>query len=199
MLRYLTSFLFIGLSVAVFLMFTEVLYRDTQELRAERSTYEEAFSNSKALENERDRLITDSNAISNENKERLKKMLPDNVDNIRLILEIEKIAAPYGMVLKDVEYSVVPADKENTTDSVTNTASGKGKNLKENYDSWELGFSINGTYGNFINFMRNLESNLRIVDISSIQFSSSPTGKEGSASCENYKYSFTIKTYWLKN
>lgn len=199
MLRYLTSFLFIGLSVAVFILFTDVLYKDIQKLRIEQSTYSEAFANSKDLEKERDRLITDSNAISNENKERLKKMLPDNVDNIRLILEIEKLATPYGMVLKDVEYSVVPADKENAADSVTNTASGKGKNGKENYGSWDLGFSISGTYSNFINFMRNLESNLRIVDISSIKFSATPIGKDSNSSSENYKYDFTIKTYWLKN
>lgn len=199
MLRYLTSFLFIGLSIAVFILVTRGFYEDIQALRVEQSTYDEAFTNSKSLETERDRLITDSNAISSENKERLKKMLPDNVDNIRLILEIEKLATPYGMVLKDVEYSVVPSDKENGTDSVNNTASGKAKNDKENYGSWDLGFSISGTYSNFINFMRSLESNLRIVDISSIKFSSTPIGKESTFASENYKYDFTIKTYWLKN
>lgn len=199
MFRYFTSFLFIGLSIGVFFLFTQVLYTDIQGLRAKQETYDEAFTNSKALENERDRLTTESNAISEENKARLKKLLPDNVDNIRLILEIEKIAAPYGMVLRDVEYSVMPEEKGGASSSIANTSSGKEKTVKKNYGSWDLGFSITGTYNNFVNFMRDLERNLRIVDISSIQFFSTPIGKDGAAGPENYKYTFSIKTYWLKN
>ena len=55
----------------------------------------------------------------------------------------------------------------------------------------------------FLSFLKDLESNLRIVDMSSIQFSSdSNTGlnlSSSSSSTEAYKYNFKIKTYWLKN
>ena len=52
----------------------------------------------------------------------------------------------------------------------------------------------------FINFIKDLESNLRIVDISSIQFSSSASGVGLNPLLpEAYKYDIKIKTYWLKN
>ena len=59
--------------------------------------------------------------------------------------------------------------------------------------------SIQGSYGNFLNFLHDLETNLRIVDISAITFSSDTFSGSGSTSPDSYKYNFAIKTYWLKN
>ncbi len=198
MIKYLSSFILIGLSVAVFLLFTNSLYADIQNLKTEQSTYDEAATNSKALENERDKLTAEYSKISTENLERIKKFLPDSVDNIRLILEIEKIAEPYGMALRDVKYSI--QEKEDSSGGqITGGANGQGGLQNKNYGSWDLSFSTSANYSNLLNFMRDLESNLRIVDISSIDFSSNSTPASGSAASEVYRYTFNIKTYWLKN
>jgi len=203
MFRYLTPLIFIGLSITIFSFFTDDIYKNIQELRLEQDTYDVAFANSKALENERDNLTSTYSKIPVENLERIRKFLPDNVDNIRLILELdETLAAPYGMALKDVQYSVVPKEKEDgggPNGPITNTVNGKGKTANKSYGSWDLGFSVTGSYNNFLNFLRDLESNLRIVDISSIQFSSTPVNASGSSLSDVYKYTFNIKTYWLKN
>ena len=124
--------------------------------------------------------------------------MPDNVDNIRLILEIGEIAKPYGMVLSDVKYD---ASVSSNTKGVANVVAGAGQNnLNSNYGILDLEFSTQGTYDNFLSFLNDLEHNLRIVDISSIEFSSD-TGSSTTSSQQNdiYKYSFKIKTYWLKN
>ncbi len=198
MLRYLSSFILIGLSVAVFLLFTGSLYTDIQNLKTEQATYDEASTNSKELENERDKLTADYSKISPENLERIKKLLPDSVDNIRLILEIEKIAQPYGMSLKDVKYNANLEKEETEGGAITSGVDGDNLSNK-NYGSWDLSFSTSANYSNFLNFMRDLESNLRIVDISSIEFSSSAAPLGGSSASEVYRYTFNIKTYWLKN
>lgn len=200
MFRYLTSFILLGLSVAIFMLFTSPIYTTIKGDREKQSTYDEASTNSLALEKERDKLTAKYSTISVDNLDRIKKFLPDSVDNIRLILEIEKIAQPYGMVLKDVQYSVVEKEKEEASGAqITGGFNGQGDLQSKNYGSWDLGFTTTGTYANFLNFMRDLESNLRIVDISSIEFSSSSVGATGSASSEVYRYTFNIKTYWLKN
>jgi len=107
------------------------------------------------------------------------KLLPDNVDNIRLVLEIGSLAAPYGMVLKDVKYSA----PDNTTNTQTNnnpSAPGAQK-VNTDYGSSDLEFSIEGSYFNFLNFMKDLEKNLRIVDVSSISFSSETAPTTGAS------------------
>ena len=180
-------------------MFTNPLYKDISTIKAEVISYNEALDNSKTLEAERDKLTQKYNAFDPENLTKLEKLLPDNVDNIRLILEIEKIASPYGMVLKDVKYDTLSkTDASSTGTQGTIKGSANDQSLHKDYGTWDLEFSTQGTYNNFVNFTKDLESNLRIVDISSIQFASG-SGVGTSSSSEVYKYIIKIKTYWLKN
>lgn len=193
--------IFIGIGLAVFFVFTNPIYNDILLLRTQVTAYDEALDNSKALENERDTLTAKYNSINPDNLIKLQKLLPENIDNIRLILEIEQIASPYGMVLKDVKYSATTDEEKNDTTPGTVGAVQGGRAIQpllKDYGVWDLEFSTVGTFNNFLNFTRDLESNLRIVDISSIQFSSNVnTGPNFSS--EVYKYDFKVKTYWLKN
>mgnify|MGYP001619450576 CR=1 FL=1 len=225
MTRFIIQTILIGISVAVFFVFTKPIYYSNNPdspgiaaLQAKVDSFNEALNNSKALENQRDALTVKKNAIDPNNLTKLSKLLPENIDNIRLVLEIEQIALPYGMVLKDVQYSNAPATAttaSGTTKGIapalssapaSNTAptvqkSGTAQASNKDYGIWDLSFSTTGTYNNFLNFTRDLENNLRIVDVSSIKFSSSAGSSSGSSSTlpESYKYDFKIKTYWLKN
>lgn len=205
-MRFIMPVILIGISIVVFFMFSNPMYNDIGELRARVASYDNALSNSKALENQRDILTAKENAIDSTDLAKLQKLLPNNVDNIRLILEIEQIASPYNMTLKDIKYSATDLAKSATNEAMTVQGGGTTQLPLKDYGVWDLEFSTVGTYSNFLNFTRNLEANLRIVDISSIQFSSEGTSGSGSAlnppaspSLESYKYGFKIKTYWLKN
>lgn len=205
MMRFIMPVILIGISVAVFFMFSNSLYNDIGGLRAQVESYDSALSNSKALENERDKLTAKENSINPDDLAKLRKLLPENIDNIRLILEIEQIALPFGMALKDVKYNAATdVAKSSTGGGAAVTQGGKAaQSTPKDYGVWDLSFSTTGAYSNFLNFTRALENNLRIVDISSISFSSSTPGGlnpiSNSPSLESYKYDFKIRTYWLKN
>lgn len=197
MFKLFTPIILIAISVGGFLMVVNPMYKELGELKAKATAYDQALTNSKALENERDKLTKKYNAISTDNLDKLSKLLPDNVDNIRLILEIEKVAAPYGMILKDVKYdSTKPtADKNGAVQG-----GDLSKTSNKDYGSWDLEFTTEGSYNNFLNFVRDLENNLRIVDIYTIQFTSDTAlGTNKPPLAETYKYAFRIKTYWMKN
>lgn len=201
MLRFIMPIILIAIGVTTLFMFTNPIYGDISLLRAEVASYNEALGNSKALENERDKLTTKFNSIDPTNLTKLQKLLPDNIDNIRLILEIEQIASPYGMVLKDIKYN--PTESADAKAATVGGVQGGGAvRTVENgdYGVWDLEFSTASSYDNFINFTKDLESNLRMVDIASVNFSSD-VGSVSSlgASTAPYKYDFKIKTYWLKN
>lgn len=203
-MRFIMPAILIGIAGAVFFVFSNPIYNEISALNSDVASYNEALDNSKMLENERDKLTSKYNAINPEDLTKLKKLLPDNVDNIRLILEIEQIALPYGMVLKDVKYNAASASaKEKDAAAKGPAIQGGviGKTPKD-YGIFDLEFSTSGTYDNFISFTKDLESNLRIVDISSISFSSNTTGSDSNSKAtgpEIYRYDFKIKTYWLKN
>ena len=189
----------IGISVAGFFLFTNPYYKNISNLKAQVSAYNEALDNSKALENERDKLTKKYNSIDPVNLTKIQTLLPENVDNIRLILEIEKIALPYGMVLKDVKYDSLKKVEETSVEGSVQPDLALEQFSNKDYGTWSLSFSTEGTYNNFLNFIKDLEKNLRIVDISSIEFSSEVGNGLNPSFSEVYKYGFEIKTYWLKN
>ena len=209
MMRFIMPIVLIGIALCVFFILTNPIYNDISALKAQATSYNTALDNSKALENERDKLVAKANGISVENMARIEKFLPQNVDNIRLILEIGEIAKPYGMILKDVKYNVDKKTTENGNAGGTAVVQGGGVagSTPKDYGVFDLEFSTSGTYDNFINFTKTLESNLRMVDVSSITFSSDNIAVTGAvagaspktSSPEIYKYDFKIKTYWLKN
>jgi len=177
-------------------MFVAPIYADINGLKEQVLSYNQALDNSKALEDERDKLTKKYNLIDPENIAKLEKLVPNSVDNIRLILEIEKIALPYGMQLRDVKYDIIKKENDPT---VVQGGSVVMPNENKDYGTWDLSFSTQATYDNFINFMKDLERNLRIVDTSSIQFDSNVGTGLNPTFNQVYKYSVKIKTYWLKN
>ncbi len=191
-------------------MFTNPIVSSISKINTEISSYNEALNNAKSLEEERDKLTKKYNAIDPDSLDKLQKLLPDNVDNIRLVLEIEKLAIPYGMRLKDVKYDSTQSNNSTSTstpptsttgssssDVISDKSTARGDNKQ--YGTWNLEFSTEGSYSNFISFVKDIESNLRIVDISSIAFSSDTDTLGKTKTPDSYKYDFKIKTYWLKN
>lgn len=195
MFRYIIPTILILVAIGGFFLLAKPLFGDISLKKSEIKSYDEALNNSKALESLRDSLTQEYNSFSQSDLSRLEKLLPDSVDNIRLILEIEKIAAPYGMVLRDVDYDVYAGQEKNGTPAQSRVSSVK------DYGAWNLQFSTQATYNNFINFLKDLEKNLRVVDLVSVEFSSNAGrgATPNSSLPEVYRFNFKLKTYWLKN
>ena len=155
MMRFVMPAIFIGISLATFFAFTNPIYNDIFKLQAQVVSYNEALGNSKMLENERDKLTSKYNSIDPNNLMKLAKFLPGNIDNIRLILEIEQIASPFGMVLKDVKYNTT-IDKNAASGTLGSPQGVVVQSLRKDYGVWDLEFSTVSTYNNFINFTKDL-------------------------------------------
>ncbi|MFA6257286.1 MAG: hypothetical protein WCT29_02055 [Candidatus Paceibacterota bacterium] len=196
-MKFFIPTILIAIAVAVFFLFTSPTYDKLSLLRTEIKSYDEALGNSKALEDKRDKLTAKKNSFRTEDLSRLEKLLPENVDNIRLVLEIEQLAEPYNMALKNVKYDAAEGP---TPPKGSKVATSNARQTREDYGALELEFTVVGTYDKFVNFVRDLENNLRIVDISSITFSSNnPTIVGKAVTPDLYEYNIRIKTYWLKN
>ncbi|KKS45230.1 hypothetical protein A3I25_01325 [Candidatus Nomurabacteria bacterium RIFCSPLOWO2_02_FULL_42_17] len=197
MTRLFLPIILIGAAIGLFAVFTDSLYGEVKELSIEQDNYNTALSNSKQILKERDALVEKYNNFSEVDKEKLNKLLPDNVDNIRLIIELETLGLRDGMVLKDVKV-------ESASGGKTQDLSGEEEEFVENlpseskrdYSSMDISFSMDGTYQSFLKFISDLDKSLRMVDVQSIAFSSS-SEKESAGAV--YSFDFKIRTYWLKN
>lgn len=192
----------LAISVGLFFTYTQKTYGDIQALQVKESSYNDALTNANELETVRDQLLEKYNMFAPGTLDRLSKLLPDNVDNIKLILEINDVAVRYGMSLKNVKFDSAAA----STSSAKQIEQSNSKIAEKNkeYGIFDVEFSTEGTYPNFVAFIEDIEKSLRIVDVNSITFSSPEnSGSFGGATpskpADLYKYDFKISTYWLKN
>ncbi|HEV3244874.1 MAG TPA: type 4a pilus biogenesis protein PilO [Candidatus Paceibacterota bacterium] len=181
-----TVLLLIG-AVAIFFFYTSPSYDGLQALSAQNAQYNAALDKATQLQQLKQTLLSryssfDPNALS-----RLSTMLPDQVDNIRLILDLDNLAGRYGMALQNVDISSPDTQSGSVVNSIETAATP--------YDSLTIQFSTHGTYSQFTQFLSALESSLRLVDVVSITVAPSGTGGAGGAI---YTYSMTVQTYWLR-
>ncbi len=214
-MRWLLPILLVGVGIAGYFLVTKPMYDEALVMKEEADAYATALDNSANLQKERDRLTTKYNSFAAADLERLETMLPNSVDNIQLILEIQEEASKRGIIVKNVEFEPeqfleeepVPAG-EGTTPAPTDTAAGSSRTTNSrravsaedaaDFEEFELEFSVEGSYDNFVSFMKLMERSLRLVDIRSIAFTPG-TSEKDKIYTDDYKYLFRITTYRLKD
>ena len=178
MLKFITPIFLIIISGGLFFSYIDPAYKEISELKEEQKQYDDALTKSKELREVRGQLLGKYNTFSEEGIDKIEKLLPDNIDNVRLIMEIDHIASRYGATIKKVEVH-----------SLINEKGDLGPDTS-NYGAIGLDFIIESGYDNFVKFLNDLGSSLRIVDI--VYFSLQSSDRD------LYKYRVGIKTYWLK-
>ncbi|MEZ4103211.1 MAG: hypothetical protein R3B55_01440 [Candidatus Paceibacterota bacterium] len=204
-MRWLLPLILIGAGIAGFLLITQPIYDEATTLKIEADKYNEALANAKILQSERDRLTEKFNSFQEGDLARLKKIVPDSVDNIKLILEIQEVAQERGILVKNVEFEPeqfleedpAATEAEKAKQQANLRRPGAATNL--DYEVFDLEFSIEGKYSAYVEFMKLLERSLRIVDVRSIAFTPGTSEDKDKIYLDNYKYTFRINTYRLKD
>jgi len=214
MTKLLTALLSFAAAVGVFLLYTQGAYDFADTLKTDIAQYDAALNKSRELQELKRSLLARYNTFSSDDLTRLNKLLPDHIDNVRLTLDLDSLAARYGMAIQNVTLNT-KRPVEDKQGSVLGALSAQHKP----YDSLMLQFSTIGTYDSFRRFILDLEASLRIVDVTALmiepmqltaqpqQATSTPPTKGKTkapppppppAFEPTYKYTITIKTFWLK-
>ena len=187
-MNLITPIILIIISIGTFFGYIDPVYRGTSSsggkpniisLQAEDAEYVTALNNSNKIREKRDDLIDKRSKIEPNDLAKLEKLLPDNVDNIKLVIDMNNIAQDHALVLKNIKLDTsVKADpnKLGQDDS--------------KYGTVGLSFSVTSSYDNFQIFLNNLEKSLRLVEITDLTVTGNDTGL--------YDFSVSLKTYWLK-
>src|SRR3989344_4525889 len=101
-MKALLPLLFLFISLGLFFWFIDPEYAKIKLLRAEEAEFDQALDRSKELQTVRDQLLSRYNTFARSDVERLQKLLPDHVNNVRLILDLDGIASRYGMRIRNV-------------------------------------------------------------------------------------------------
>lgn len=184
-MKILTPILLIVLALSLFFWFVVPTYQSLGSLRVERSQYEDALVAAKEASVKRDELVNKYNSMSSADLDKLEKLLPDSIDTVRLVVDLNTIAAKYGPIgsagIRDIKMSTVGDPQSNVVVAQDQSP----------YGTLVVTFTTSMAYDKFLNFVRDLERSLKILDISSILFRPVDTGNV-------YEYTISLKTYWLR-
>jgi capsular polysaccharide biosynthesis protein len=181
MKKYL-PIIFIAFAVSIFFLVIDPQYEEVQKLNKQKNDNDTMLQLAQDLQRQRDILQVSYNNIGIEERRNLEKLLPDTVDNVRLVLDINNIAEQYGISIQNIDISKENSDTDERVASSVERSSDIG--------TISLGFTITSTYEVFINFMKDLEEALRVVDIKSLNISP--------AQGVFMNYEVVIDTYWLR-
>lgn len=156
--------------------------KSVRELLAERAEYNTAIEKAREIELARTGLLAKYNSIAAADRERLEKMLPDHSDTVRLVIDINTIAAANNITLKKITVVSGVSSASSRQDAI-----GPREAL---YETIELNFGLSGSYEAFRLFLEDLERNLRLIDVVSVRFAAPET--------DMYDYEVKIRTYRLK-
>ena len=180
-MKNIISIVLIALAIGLFVAFTNPRLAATRELSTEAARFDEALERSKELIALRDALLTKYNAIPSEDITKIDTMIPDSIDTVRLIIDIETLASRYGMSLGNISIGTPEGAPANGALGPSADAFGR----------MSLSFTVVSTYDRFRAFLTDLERSLRIVDITSLSFDAPDAGGE-------MPFDVTFTTYWLK-
>jgi len=208
-MKLIIAIVAIVLSGVMFFWYTKPTYDSSLTLRASIAQNNAALDKTAELQKLRQTLLSRFNTFDPADLDKLQKLLPDHVDNVRLILDLDNLAEDSGLALQNVDVS--SAQKQTAK---SQTALGAIGASNQKYDSLTLTFSTIASYPAFVGFLTDLESSLRIVDLVSLTITPSGNGTTA-ASATNafptnvrspaatraeplYTFNMTLRTYWLK-
>lgn len=165
------------------------------ETKAQIASYESALEAAERFKQKENELIIAKAAIPTEDLARLEAFLPDGVNNVQIILDLNALAARAGLTLSDFDTGEGDNASEGTpplsdggaiTDPVTGLPLAEGMPV----DSLDMTITATGTYESFRSFLEGVESSLRLLDVVGVTVTDSETGV--------YTYEITTRLYWLR-
>ena len=180
-MQLIIPIILVALSGGLFVTWIDPQYKEIQEKQQEKARYEETLAKTTEIKEFRDDIASKYRLIDERDLDRLEKMLPTHIDNIRLILDINSVANKRQMTISDIRINL-NEDSDVDEISVGDTSL---------FGTVGFSFTVVTTYDNFKGFLEDLALSLRVVDVQSVEI----TSIEG----ENNFYRFTvgINTYWL--
>ena len=187
--RNITATILIVLAAGIYFTVTQSAWDAAKQVKLVNDQYISAIANAQQLISVRDKVLNDYNNVSQADRDRLDKMLPSTVDNIRLIIDLNNVAVQHGISLKNVRAAAAPAPSASAPAAPVQAASASGISAPT-LDTVNISFAVTAPYQQFISFMQDIEANLRIMDINHLSVSVGDNGM--------YSFQVDMTTYWLR-
>ena len=189
MTRNFLSVLFLGASIAAFVWYIDPTWAlSIAEKKTDIAKLDNALAAASQFVDKQNQLLAARSAIPETDLTRLKSFLPDGVDNVQLILDLDALAKRSGVEIRDIAVAL-----PGSLDTKQGTAKTQTKQLPladMPQGTLTVSLKLLGTYDGFRAFLAGVERSLRLLDVSALSVKDSTTGV--------YEFSMDLSLYWLR-
>lgn len=172
---------YIILTLSIGYAFIYPAFGDISKLLDQKQKTADSLEMVNNIENKKNELLGKFNSLASADKKNIETVLPNSLDFVRLISQIDTVAANYGISIDKLSSKEIGSS---VGTSIANAGSPK------TYQSSLIGFSFVASYDKFKAFLNDLEKSLRILDVRSVKLETNESGV--------YSYNVEFETYWLK-
>lgn len=163
----------------IFFTQTKSYFPAIKEIRGQISIYNKTIDTIRSVKSSVDKLLGEYNSISQENINKVNKMIPSGSESMNLIVQIENMMKGSGLSLKSIDA------KESAKEYSVKTEEDGEKTVSQ----LSLSIKAQGSYGAFYSFLGEAERSLRLLDIGSVKINAV-------ADKEIYDFSIEAISYW---
>lgn len=163
----------------------DIRAKSVKELKEEQARYVDALAKASDIEERLSGLLAVYNKIPADDREKLEKLLPDHIDSVRLIIDVNNIASQHGLTLRNITLTEEPG----------RAPQGSVGPSEKKFSKVGLRFAVSGSYESFRSFLEDLERSLRLVDVETLGFTAKEDPVTGAS---DYDFSVVIATYKLE-
>ena len=158
-MKFALPFIIIAISVGLYFVYISPTIADIQALSEKKVEYNSALIGAGELKAKRDAVLADYNNISADNIDKLDKIIPATFNSVIFANDVNSIASRYGLSVKDFK---IDPNKTDLRDAIINQAQ------DQLYKTTDVTFTVEGQYTQFLQFLSDVESGLRVVDVTSL-------------------------------
>lgn len=172
------------ISVGIFFVYVNPVWNGSIASTKESIAFDdEALAAAQQYSAQQNQLAAARDSIDPSNLSSLSIFLPDSVDNVGLILDLNALAARSGLSVANID--VVTGDS-----AARSQSSGALPATADLVGSVDLSLSAVGTFTALQTFLRGVEGSARLLDVRDLVVRGSNTGV--------YDYQMALRLYWLR-
>lgn len=100
--KLITAIIALIIAGSIFVGYTMPTFDKTKALKEQNGQFDAALGKAKELQTLKQSLLSRYNTFSSDDLTRLNKLLPDHVDNVRLVLDLDSLASRFGIAVQNV-------------------------------------------------------------------------------------------------
>ena len=189
-MKQLMPIIILVVCVSMYFVYIKPEMATISEKRAHYTEYKKVIDEVQEIKAKREQLSAQYNSISPTDIDKINKIIPEKFDPVVFANDLNALASEYGISITSIRTDYSVANDKITDDTQV------GDNP---YRIIVVGFHVRGEYGKFLSFLEELETSLRLMDVTKLDIrGGAAADPKQKSSVINLEYEVELKTYSLK-